>query len=738
MSFDTSLFGGAGAATFTVFRNTAPLHMFGGSGDATFTIRAFIQEGSVTSTILGGSGANLIKYVLNAPVDVTGGTGTNTLIIIGTEADDQIVVTKDGVFGIGVHVNYTHIQQLTIDAGEGDDTFYVLSTDPNAHTVLDGGLGNDKFVIGGDVPEIDGLDNNNNPVVLFQATVGPHSMAGIDNLTIDGKGGNGTEGGPRDARHASARNERTACYRPCLGLHRHRTIRCCRHDDHRRLHAGRRRRQQSFGEPHHGSSSPTRGLDAGNQFRPRTRAVLAHHVRHANRHVQQLLVDALESGSAMPEWGLPDSTSTFSITHLAHSFFEDERKDIDTATVYDDQATANLTGKLTSSTITGLGMTIGITYDNLVTGSLYAGPPADNLTILLGTGVDTFNVQATVANSVTKIDGHVSSHEYFNVFSDASGYGPGGASAASNVQNILGVLKLVGGSGIGNRLIASDLGNPASDANVFFTNNSITGFAPAAILYSLAGGFTDQTIGDGILVQGSHHGGNTFNVLSTLAGSTTTIDPPQLAQPNTFNIGSLAPVLIGGILDNIQGPLTIVGSGADTMNVDDTGSTSAKTGNLTESMLTGLNMAGITYSGLVNLNIGLGSGGSTGNLFSINVAAGKNLPALTNIIGGSAVKDTLVANWATDFNGILNLLRFATSTVTVGNNFNGLMTDSNPGYMPSIAIGGSLTASGVLHVFSTADPANPTTPIGLIGDIGTMTVGGSIAGLYWFRAISPP
>ena len=34
-------------------------------------------------------------------------------------------------------------------------------------------------------------------------------------------------------------------------------------------------------------------------------------------------------------------------------------------------------------------MHTGITYANLATGSLYDGPPVDNLTILLGTGVDT-------------------------------------------------------------------------------------------------------------------------------------------------------------------------------------------------------------------------------------------------------------------------------------------------------------------------------------------------------------
>src|SRR5262249_55676224 len=97
--------------------------------------------------------------------------------------------------------------------------------------------------------------------------------------------------------------------------------------------------------------------------------------------------------------------------------------------------------------------------------------------------------------------------------------------------------------------------------------------------------------------------------------------------------------------------------------------------------------------------------------------------------GGSAVKDTLSGNWATDFNGVLDLFRFATSTFTIGNNFNGSMLDQNPGFIQSIMIGGSLTATRVLPVLSTSDPANPTSATGLLGDIGTMTVGGSIAGL---------
>jgi acrosin len=370
--------------------------------------------------------------------------------------------------------------------------------------------------------------------------------------------------------------------------------------------------------------------------------------------------------------------------------------------------------------------------DYAATGGNFLDPatPTVNDGILLrgsNSGGNTFNVQSTLGGSTTEIDGDGTS-DIFNVSSDAPTNG-------GKLAGIQGILTVKGGSGTNNRLIVSDYGDSSSDTAVFVTNYSITGFAPAAIYYSAAGTFNNPatpTVNNGILLRGSNQGGNTFNVQSTLTGSTTEIDGdgPPTGNPNTFNIGSLAPAS-GGIVDNIQGALTVVGNGADTMNVDDTGSTAAKTGTLTATTLTGLNMgpSGITYSGLAKLNINLGSGGSTGNSFFINVADGTNLPALTNITAAQGGKDSLVGKWVTDFNGTLNLLNFVTSTITVGNNFNGTMTDKNPGYIQSITIGGSLTASGVLLVSSSSDPVNPTTPVGLLGDIGTMTVGGSIAGL---------
>src|SRR5262249_17379535 len=100
----------------------------------------------------------------------------------------------------------------------------------------------------------------------------------------------------------------------------------------------------------------------------------------------------------------------------------------------------------------------------------------------------------------------------------------------------------------------------------------------------------------------------------------------------------------------------------------DTGSTRAETGTLTATTLTGLGMGpgGISYSGLSNLNIDLGSGGATGNLFNIAIASGQNLPATTAIDGGSSSNDSLNANWAQDFNGNLSLSGFEKTAMAIG------------------------------------------------------------------------
>ena len=147
----TVLYGGSGTDTFEVYSNKADLSLIGGSGDDTFIVRAFLVAAGTHIGVQGGSGNDTIEYNIDAPVDIEGGTGFNTLVLLGTEADDTFVITKDGIFGGGLNIAYTNIQAITIDGLEGDDTFYVLSTPQDVVTTINGGEGGDTVDIGGDV-----------------------------------------------------------------------------------------------------------------------------------------------------------------------------------------------------------------------------------------------------------------------------------------------------------------------------------------------------------------------------------------------------------------------------------------------------------------------------------------------------------------------------------------------------------------------------------------------------------
>ena len=149
----TVLYGGSGSDTFQVYSNKADLSMIGGSGNDTFIVRAFLVAAGTHLNVKGGTGNDTIEYNINAPLDIEGGTGFNTLVLLGTEGADTFVVTQDGVFGGGLNVSYSNIQAVTIDTLEGDDTIYVESTPQNVVTTINAGAGSDKVIVGGDITQ---------------------------------------------------------------------------------------------------------------------------------------------------------------------------------------------------------------------------------------------------------------------------------------------------------------------------------------------------------------------------------------------------------------------------------------------------------------------------------------------------------------------------------------------------------------------------------------------------------
>jgi hypothetical protein len=103
--------------------------------------------------IRAGGGQDEVRYNVNAPVSVDGGTGFDKLVILGTEFADDIVITDKAIYGAGLNVRYANIQVVEVDGLEGDDEFFVQSTAFGVAYRVIGGLGSDTINVAGDVTE---------------------------------------------------------------------------------------------------------------------------------------------------------------------------------------------------------------------------------------------------------------------------------------------------------------------------------------------------------------------------------------------------------------------------------------------------------------------------------------------------------------------------------------------------------------------------------------------------------
>ena len=179
-SHDIIINGGAGEDTFDVLRNKQILDLNGESGDDTFVVRSFarpveVETGNVLpldiakTTVAGGDDDDIIDvqespgnkdavpefmaqtaapdYLVNSLVDIDGGTGTDTLVVVGTEFDDKFVIESGKVYGGGLSIKFQNIDKLDVIAAEGNDLISVLSTSPSFSTSLYGAKGSDLFEV---------------------------------------------------------------------------------------------------------------------------------------------------------------------------------------------------------------------------------------------------------------------------------------------------------------------------------------------------------------------------------------------------------------------------------------------------------------------------------------------------------------------------------------------------------------------------------------------------------------
>ena len=71
-------------------------------------------------------------YVVNSLVDIDGGTGTDRLVVVGTEFDDSYVVTSKNIYGGGLSIKFVNIELLEVSCEEGND----LSLSCQLHPIL--------------------------------------------------------------------------------------------------------------------------------------------------------------------------------------------------------------------------------------------------------------------------------------------------------------------------------------------------------------------------------------------------------------------------------------------------------------------------------------------------------------------------------------------------------------------------------------------------------------------------
>ena len=135
----TSIVGGEGNDTFNVLHNEAAVSLSGGLGNDTFNVAMFQK--------INDDGSKSI--VENGPVTLIGGAGIDKMSIVGSDGDDDFVISQGRVLSNGIDVQAVSIENKNVYGGDGDDSFYVLDTAADEVTKLYGNKGNDSFYNGG-------------------------------------------------------------------------------------------------------------------------------------------------------------------------------------------------------------------------------------------------------------------------------------------------------------------------------------------------------------------------------------------------------------------------------------------------------------------------------------------------------------------------------------------------------------------------------------------------------------
>ena len=164
VTHDLVIDGDDGEDRITIFSNHAPVTANGGDANDEFVARAFIVTASVQ---LNGNGdIDDFTYVMNDSLTIDGGAGTDTFTVVGTEANDGVIVGSEaglptirvckldattgrpnpGECAISAVVDDVEI--FSVLGLEGDDVFWVQDTAATSLVTLSGGEHSDRFLVG--------------------------------------------------------------------------------------------------------------------------------------------------------------------------------------------------------------------------------------------------------------------------------------------------------------------------------------------------------------------------------------------------------------------------------------------------------------------------------------------------------------------------------------------------------------------------------------------------------------
>ncbi|HEY1684278.1 MAG TPA: hypothetical protein VGG19_05920 [Tepidisphaeraceae bacterium] len=604
------------ANTFLVQSNITPTTINGGAGNDTFNIEATAAAG--TLSLNGNGGTNTVNLGSVAPA-MTGNTLANILgniTFVGNSANTDILNYDDDADNTSqtftltsttiastitsAVITYSGLAQLNLNFDNDGNTLYVASTAQHATTTTNLGTDVNFVVIGSNVPSTTGGS--------LDGMLGPIDLVGSDSdaLTIDDSGAAAARTMTLDATTLTSAGLGAITYGGFSSL----TVNLSSVSLENNI----------FNITTTNSTTPTT-INGGTQNDTynitNDASALTVNTGAGTDTVNILATDATTDintqggGTTIDNIGSLAPTETGGVISGIQGAITLAGGVDDTVFIDDSaDATANQTGTLTASKLTGLGMVAaGITYSGLY-----------NLTINLGANGNTFTVSDTSAVTGTNING---------------GAGADNITVTTNTDPL--IISTVGGND------TVTVTNTASALNIASgTGNDTVTIDDAGAPVTVTGG----------------GGADVTNVLSDAFASGITIDD-SVDAGDSVDISSNAPS--AGNLAGIAQDVSVTGSGTTTLTIDDSTDTSVTTATLSDTSLTfstGGSSAPISFSNLATLDLNLGSGGNS------LVVSNTSATTATNISPGTGSNSIQIA--ATAAGCPLNITSTGTDTILAG------------------------------------------------------------------------